>query len=277
MVFPDGRAVFAGDKLLGNTGPHHLGKPVNVGRVNTAASLDRLAHGVGPGLGPKDAQTQRQRLGIHSLALHLVGNVQHVGRGHHDDVRLEILHQLDLLFGLPPGHGNNCTAQLLSAVVGTEPAGEQSVTVGHLNAIAGAPTRCLNGTGHTGRPMINVFTGIAHHRGLACGATGRVDPCHLLTRHAKQPERIVLPEILLGSEGKPGEIAEVLKIIWCHTLGVKTCPMYRRRHVDVLKCCPQPLQLQRMQLIPRQFAHGVEESVWPTNHKVTLYRATTEA
>ncbi|MNE87715.1 hypothetical protein D3C80_1849490 [compost metagenome] len=75
---------------------------------------------------------------VDALALDLVGQVQHVGRGDHDDVGLEVADQLDLLLGLAAGHRDHGAAQALGAVVGAQAAGEQAVAVGDVDAIAGA-------------------------------------------------------------------------------------------------------------------------------------------
>ena len=57
VIFPNGRTVFAIDKFLRNTRTHHLGQSINIRSIDTASSFNGAAHGIGPWLGPEDAQS----------------------------------------------------------------------------------------------------------------------------------------------------------------------------------------------------------------------------
>jgi hypothetical protein len=52
------------------------------------------SHLVRPRLGAEDAVAQRAGGRVEALALHLVDDRKHVGRGHHDDVRAEVADEI---------------------------------------------------------------------------------------------------------------------------------------------------------------------------------------
>ena len=103
--------------------------------------LDLGAHRLGPGLGAEDADLERAARAGRALALELVGDRQHVGRRHHDDVGLEVGDQLHLPLGHAARHRDHRAAEPLGAVVRAEPAGEQAIAVGDVDDVARAPAR----------------------------------------------------------------------------------------------------------------------------------------
>ena len=62
--------------------------------MHVEAFLDGQSHLVGPRLSAEDAHSQRAGPRVEPLALHLVDDVEHVGRGHHDHVGPEVGDQL---------------------------------------------------------------------------------------------------------------------------------------------------------------------------------------
>ena len=71
-----------------------------------------------------NADAQRRGARVDALAPEFVGDVEHVGRRHHDDVRLEVTDQLHLLLGLSTGHRDHGAAQLFCTVMRAETARE---------------------------------------------------------------------------------------------------------------------------------------------------------
>ena len=234
MVFPDGGAVFALHALLGNPRAHYLRQAVNVHGVDMHTLLDFPAHGFCPGLGTEDADPQRQPAGIDSLPLHLVGNVEHVGRSDHDDIRVEIADELNLLFGLPTGHGDDSATEHFSAVMGAETAGKQAIAVGDMHFVGRDTAGRPNGAGHHLGPGFDILPGITHDRGLACGAAGCMHPHDLLHGHGKHTERVVVAQLGLGGEGKPPQVLEGHQVIRVHPVVVKPGPVDRAVAVGVL-------------------------------------------
>jgi len=78
VVFPHGEPVLGLGALLRHAGADQLRQAVVVERFQAEALLDRAAHFVGPGLGAEQADAQRRLRRIDALALHLVGDRQHV-------------------------------------------------------------------------------------------------------------------------------------------------------------------------------------------------------
>ena len=144
MILPNYRTVFGFDTFTGNTGSHHFRQTVDVDGFNTQLAFNLIAHAMTPRLGAEDADFQRDVFGFDALALKLLRNDQRVGRGHHDDLRLEILDQLHLLFGLATRHRHHHAAGALGAVMGAHTASEQAVAVGDVAGISGAASRCTD-------------------------------------------------------------------------------------------------------------------------------------
>jgi hypothetical protein len=86
---------------------------------------------------------------------------QHVTRRDHDHVGLEVSDQLDLAFGHAAGHRHDRAPEAFGAVVGTEAAREQTVSVRDVNHHAGPSARGANRAGHDAGPHLNVAPGIA--------------------------------------------------------------------------------------------------------------------
>ena len=156
VVLPDRQPVLGLDAFLRDPGAHHLRQAVDVDRVHVELGLDRLPHRRGPGLGAENADLERRLRGVDALPLHFLGDRQHVRGRHHDDIGLEVLDQLHLLFGLAAGHRNHGAAQPFSAVVRAQAAGEQAVAVGDMDHVAGAPAGGANRARHQIRPGVDV-------------------------------------------------------------------------------------------------------------------------
>jgi hypothetical protein len=119
-------------------------------------ALDLEAHRSVHGSAPKMPMRSEHSARVDALALELVGNGQHVRGRDHDDVRLEVLDQLHLLFGLAAGHRDDGAAQPLGAVVRAQAAGEQAVAVGHMHHVAGPAAGGADRAGHQVGPVVDV-------------------------------------------------------------------------------------------------------------------------
>ena len=87
MVLPDGQAVLGPQTFLGDAGADRLRQPIVIEGVELHAPLDLAAHALAPWLGAEYAGAQAALRRIEPLALEFVGDRQHVGRRHRDDVR----------------------------------------------------------------------------------------------------------------------------------------------------------------------------------------------
>src|SRR5262249_14887118 len=156
VVFPDHRAILALDALARHPRAHHFGQAVDVDRVDAGTRLDLLAHRAGPRLGAEDADLQRALGLVDPLAQHLLDDVEHVARGHHDDVGLEVADQLDLLLGLAARHRDHRAAELFGTVVRAHAAGEQAVAVGDVADVPGAAAGRADGACDDVGPGVDV-------------------------------------------------------------------------------------------------------------------------
>ena len=76
MVFPDHRAVLGLDAFAGDAGADDFGQAVDVDGVDAELPLDLGAHALPPRLGAKDADLQRDFVGLDAQALELLGDHQ---------------------------------------------------------------------------------------------------------------------------------------------------------------------------------------------------------
>ena len=244
VVLPDVRAVLGLDALAGDARPDHLRQAVDVDGVHVERLLDLVAHGVGPRLGAEQAHLQAAAAGVDLDAAELVQQRQHVGRRHHDDVGLEVAHQLDLTLRHAAGHRDDGAAQPLGAVVGAQPAGEQAVAIGdvdlHARPGAGGAQRAGDDVG----PHVDVALGVAHHRRPAGGAGRSVDAHHLRLRHREHAEGIGVAQVLLGGEGKLAKVGQRLEVVGMDAGGVELGAVMRDVLVGVAH---RPLETAELQ------------------------------
>jgi hypothetical protein len=171
--------------------------------------------------------------GIDALALELVEDREHVGRGHHDQVRLEVDDQPHLPLGHPAGDGNHRAAEPLGAIVRPEPAGEEPVPIGDVNAVAGpsasSPDRACADVG----PHVDVAPRVADDGRLAGRATRGVDADDLVRGDGEHAERVVRAQVVLAREGKAREIVETRAVVGMDTRGIERTVVVRHVLVGV--------------------------------------------
>ncbi len=74
-------------------------------------------------------------------------------------------------------------------------------------------------------------------------------PHHLLPRDGEESERVVLAEVLLGEEREFGQIRERPQVIGMHSPCSEAAPVVRDIPVGMTHGPPQPVELQRTDLI----------------------------
>ena len=197
-------------------------------------------------------------MGIDALPFHLVGDVQHVGRCDHDDVRLKILDQLDLLLGLPARHRNNGAAQTLGAIVGTKATGEQAITVSHMYLVTPGAATGPDGARHNVGPGVDVALGVTNHGWLAGGTTGSVHPNHIRHGGGKHTKRVVVAQIRLGGKWHLGQIVQRVDVHGLQADVIKRFAVERHVGVSMDHTPAQALQLFVAQLIDAGGFHAVK-------------------
>ena len=197
-------------------------------------------------------------MGIDALPFHLVGDVQHVGRCDHDDVRLKILDQLDLLLGLPARHRNNGAAQTLGAIVGTKATGEQAIAIRNMYLVTPVAAAGPDGTGDNVGPGVDVALGVTNHGWLAGGTTGSVHPNHIRHGRGKHAKRVVVAQIRLGGKWHLGQIFQRVDVHGFQAQVIKRFTVKGHVGVGMDNAPAQPLQLFMAQLINAGGFHAVK-------------------
>ena len=95
---------------------------------------------------------------------------QGVARGRGDNGRAQVLHHLELFFGVARAHGNGHGAQALGAQLETDAGRPQAVARGNLDAVLrGDAGRAIAAGEHLG-PVINILLGVGDDHGRAGSA-----------------------------------------------------------------------------------------------------------
>ena len=271
VVLPDRRTILGFDAFARYTRPHHLTQTIDVDRLQARALLDRAAHVVGPGFGAEDAGPQRRRSRVHPLALHFVGDGQHVTGRDHDDVGPEILDQLHLALGLAAAKGHDRQAQFFGAVMCAQAAGKEAVAVAHMHHVTRPGARRADAAGHAVGPGVDVVAGVADYRRLAGGAAGRMDASALGPRHGKHAKRVAVAQILFGRERELRQVLQRVAIVRMDPGLIELGAVDRRMGVGMAQRGLQAFELQCAQFVLRGFfnwfkrkgMHGQPQTIWP--------------
>ena len=140
MILPAVQPVLLEIALAGNAGAEDFRQAIHVHGLDAEASFKIAPQRLAPRLGTKSAAAQRKRRDIDAHSIRHFGDVECVGRRRAQDGRAEIPHQHDLPLGAAARHRDDGAAEPLGAVVGAEAAGEEAVTVGIVNDVAGPGT-----------------------------------------------------------------------------------------------------------------------------------------
>ena len=139
--------------------------------------------------------------------------MDHVGRGAGDGGDAEVLDQLHLPLCVPGAGGQDGGADLLGTVVGTESAGEESVSVGHLHGVVGTDPDGGEGPGEGLGPVVQVVLGVSHEGGLPGGSRGHVVPDDLVVRDGEHLRRVVVAQVLLVHERELGDVLQAGDVV----------------------------------------------------------------
>ena len=154
--------------------PHDLAEAIDIVGMDSQLTLDLGPHLIGPWLRTIDGCLQLDLIPYPHL-LNGLRYMQQVGGGAHDACHSEIHHHGNQLLCISSGHGNHSGPHLLRPVMGSQAAGEQTVSVCHLDGVIPAQARHGDTPCHTFAPDIDVLAGIAHHSCLSRGAAGCMD------------------------------------------------------------------------------------------------------
>ena len=147
---------------------------------------------------------------IYPLFPGLFSHEEGIGRGAGQHRGAEVLHDHNLAFGIPAGHGDHRCSQTLGAVMCSKSAGKKTVTVGVVDDITLVDPGGDKGAGHQLGPDVDVFPGIADHGWFAGSAGGCMNPDDILHRRGKQAVGVAVSHILFEGKGQTLQIFQRL-------------------------------------------------------------------
>ena len=129
-------------------------------------------------------------------------------------------------------------------------AGEQAVSIGNMDAVllggAGGGQRA----GRALRPDINIVAGISHHRLLAGGTRGSVDPHQLALGNGEQAEGIVVPHVGFYRKGQLAHIVDGVDVLRFQADGVQLFLIEGYMLIGVFHHPDQPRGLNGVEIVP---------------------------
>ena len=138
----------AGSAFPADSRAYDLGEPIVVECQDIELLLDLAAHVLGPGLAPEVSEAQGERARIYPQIPSPVGDGQGIARGTYQDLRVEVMDDVDLAPGVTGGHGDDGRPHPFHPVVQAEAPGKEPVAECDLNCMLGsqAPRRQEAGT-----------------------------------------------------------------------------------------------------------------------------------
>ena len=258
MVLPDMQPALRLVAFARHAGSDDLGETINVHRLDAQFRLDLPAHRLAPGLRAKATVAQRQRAQFDAHRLCDLGNVEGIGRRCADNFCAEIADQHDLPFGAAAGNRHGCEAEPLGAVVESQAARKQPVSIGVVKNIAGLRTHAGEGPGHEVRPAVEIAAGVADDGRLPGGAGRGMQPQNVLAWDRKQAEREIVAQVRLRGEGYASDVGVRFDLLRIGPGSFELAPDMRHLAIGAFDRFSHPPKLQRRKLVAR---HGLGRAI----------------
>jgi hypothetical protein len=149
-----------------------------------------------------------------------------------------------------------------------EAAREQPITISVMNDVARQRACAGERARHEIGPAFEVFPGIADHRRLAGCAGGGMQAAQILARDGKHAERVIVPEIRFGCEGKARKVSDRFERLRTDPGAVPFLAVMHNVSIGALQRLPESPGLQRGQCLAR---HGFGVGIKHENSCVGLY------
>ena len=212
-----------------------------------------------PGLGTKNADPQLALAQVNALLLCYFGHRQRVGRRRAQDIGTQVHDQGDLAFGRTTRHRHHRRTQALGAVMRAQAPGKQTIAVGIVNDVTTACAGRMHGARHQARPVFDIGLGVANDRGLAGGAAGCMDACHIFQGTREHAKGIGVAQIGLVSEGNAPQIVGRAHLFRNNPGLIEAPSVQFHVIVGIAQRCPEAIKLQVLQRVARHgFGCGVE-------------------
>src|SRR5690554_6058995 len=126
-----------------------------------------------------------------------------------------------------------------------------------MDNVAGPATAGPNRAGDEIRPDVNIMLRVTHHGGLAGRTAGGMDTHHFLARYRKHVKRVVVPQVLLSSEGKLRYVGQGFEVVRMYAGLLESLAVMRHVLVSMAQRPLHPFKLQRLQFIPARVLDGI--------------------
>ena len=250
-VLPDVEAILV-LALEGDAGPIHLGETIGVEGLHPEQLLDPLPGLLGMGLGPDHEQLQvRVRHGIDAEFLEHVVEAGQIARNGMDNVRTEILHELDLAPAVACGGWDREHSQALGPVLEAKPAGEQAIAADVLEHVLRTSAGGVQRPGDEVRPGSQVVARMEDHGRVAGRAAGAMQANELVPGHGQKAVGVAAAQVLFVGEGQVPDLGDVRQILGADS-GLLERGTVIRRLRGLFQRGLKPFQLESFQLLARQ-------------------------
>ena len=200
-----------------------LRQAVDVVGIDAEFLADGLAHLLAPALRADDALAQVD-LVLDAALLDLLGQEQGIGARRTEDCALHVHHHLQLLLRIAGAHRHGHGAELLAAGLEADTRRPEAVARRDLHTVAVRDTCHRIAARELCGPVLDILRRIRDDDGLPRRARRGVHAHDLLLRHAHEPERIGVAEVLLLRERQLLEFlrrCDVIDAVFAQPLAVK--------------------------------------------------------
>jgi len=130
--------------------------------------------------------------------------------------------------------------------VGPEAAREEAVAVGVVDDVVLREPRHDEAAGHELGPGVDIALRVTHDGRAARGSRGGVDANHARHGHGEEAVGVVVPQVLLGREGKPPQVVQGLDVVGFDAGIIEAALVEPDGVVDALDHLLKPFDLQRL-------------------------------
>ena len=235
--------------FVAHAGAHHLAQAIDIEALQAQALLNLLTHLLCPGLGSESAHTQFDLVFGNANLFHGLCQVKGIGRGTGNAGNPQVANQFGVLLRIAGRGRDHRSAHHLHAVVRTQAARKQAVTVGHGENVVAAHAVSGKAARHTLAPNADILAGVTHDGGVARGARRGVDADNLALGSRLQAKGIVVPKVLLGGERQFYDVIDGADIVRCQIHLLQLVAVEGYVVVNILHNLVKAFALERAHLV----------------------------
>src|SRR5262245_45020346 len=168
MILPNVRAVLAFNAFAGNAWTNDFRQSVIVDGMKIERFFYLGAHRIGPRFGAAHCNLERALAWVDALGTKFIKNCKYIAWCNEDDVGAEISDQAHLPLGHSARHRYDGHAEPFGAIMKSNAASEQSITVRVLHQHARLAPGGAHAARHQAGPRVEIAPTVADYSGLAC-------------------------------------------------------------------------------------------------------------